>query len=232
MYLYDNVVKWDDFAVKETFDNAKMRYWARINGIPCNLVLPDPDIYIDNVDWNATIDPELIMDLEKEEVRGFNEEQEDAEIVIVDGKLFRNQQYVPPTGWGDDEFKEPKPFDPTFGAQGWGSPLQQDGAPLEHAKEYDVIDHARTYEWHDWRNDSWGWNRREHYGGDRDGNWGTTSWDGYNRKRENMSWSRTPHAYNGNNKYHHMNRRGRNYRGGRGRGNFVYVPKEMPSRGD
>ncbi|KAK1357836.1 hypothetical protein POM88_051092 [Heracleum sosnowskyi] len=34
--------------------------------LPCGHPLPDPDMYIDNIDWNAEIDPGLIADMEKE----------------------------------------------------------------------------------------------------------------------------------------------------------------------
>ncbi|KAL9421056.1 hypothetical protein AB3S75_038591 [Citrus x aurantiifolia] len=64
-FMYnENVLNWDDSAGKEAFQNAKERFWAHINDFPCRISLPDPDIYIDEIDWNAHIDPELITDLE------------------------------------------------------------------------------------------------------------------------------------------------------------------------
>ncbi|XAR63501.1 hypothetical protein NMG60_11023456 [Bertholletia excelsa] len=51
MYCHDNVVK---------------TFWASINGIPCDIVLPDPNLYIDEIDWNPDIDPELILELDCE----------------------------------------------------------------------------------------------------------------------------------------------------------------------
>ncbi|KAF8043887.1 hypothetical protein BT93_A2011 [Corymbia citriodora subsp. variegata] len=65
MYIYDKVLKWNDLAVKEAFDNAKERFWAKINGIPCYIALPDPNLYIDEVDWAAEVDHELLCDLER-----------------------------------------------------------------------------------------------------------------------------------------------------------------------
>ncbi|TKY62658.1 hypothetical protein E2542_SST12516 [Spatholobus suberectus] len=249
MHLFENVVNWDDSAGKEAFDNAKMRYWAEINGIPCNVSLPDPNMYIDNVDWNAIVDPELILDLERE-VKFPSEEQRNDEVVLIGGTLYLNQQPFSCTGWGDDEAEVAKPFDPDSAVQGWRSNLhenngvesgQQYCGPVEHENKYNApVEHAKEYEWQDCGNDSWGWNHREHYGGDWHkmsrgrsggyGNWG--AWDGYNRRRENVSWSKTPPAYNGNE--YNMNRGRRNYRGGGGggggrRGNFVYVPKEVPT---
>ncbi|KAG5043303.1 hypothetical protein GLYMA_03G132800v4 [Glycine max] len=277
MHLFEHVVNWDDSAGKEAFDNAKTRYWAEINGVPCNISPPDPNIFIDEVDWNATVDPQLILDVETELAKVPNEElrKNDHEIVMIGGALFLNEQKLPCTGWDDDYAAEgPKPFDPNSAVQGWGENLQEHNgvesgklnhAPAEHAGEhvapaepakedfslaepakedFSLAEHAKGHEWQDWRNDSWGWNQRENYGGGGGGdlhkmgrgrnggggygNWGT--WDGYNRRRENnMSWSKTPSAYNGNNEYHVNNNRGRrNYRGGGRRGNFVYVPKEVP----
>ncbi|KAK9289436.1 hypothetical protein L1049_007591 [Liquidambar formosana] len=62
------VVKWNDSAGEEAFHNAKNRFWAKINGLPCDLPFPDPDIYIDEIDWNPNIDPELVLDLEREPI--------------------------------------------------------------------------------------------------------------------------------------------------------------------
>lgn len=64
-FMYsNNVLNWDDSAGKEAFHNAKNRFWAEINGFPFDISLPDPDIYIDEINWDPDIDPELIKDLE------------------------------------------------------------------------------------------------------------------------------------------------------------------------
>ncbi|KAK6914900.1 hypothetical protein RJ641_020017, partial [Dillenia turbinata] len=55
---------WNSSAAKEAFDNAKRRFWETTNGLPCSIPLPDPDLYIDKIDWNARIDPDLLADLE------------------------------------------------------------------------------------------------------------------------------------------------------------------------
>lgn len=60
----DKVMRWDDSAGKECFDIGKSRFWARTGGSPCNLLLPGPDMYIDKVDWNTKIDPQLVMQLD------------------------------------------------------------------------------------------------------------------------------------------------------------------------
>lgn len=66
MNCHDDVVKWNDSASEEAFNNAKKRFWAAINGLPCDIPVPDPDMYIDEIDWNPHIDPELISDLDRE----------------------------------------------------------------------------------------------------------------------------------------------------------------------
>ncbi|XP_028766640.1 uncharacterized protein LOC114724457 isoform X2 [Neltuma alba] len=110
IYLHDNVVKWDDSAGKEAFDNAKKKFWAEINGLPCDLSLPDPEMHIDNVDWNSTVDPELILDLEREQAPG---DKTNDEVVILDGSHLLDPSFfctgwgeaeaIVPTGWGEDE---------------------------------------------------------------------------------------------------------------------------------
>ncbi|KAF4361090.1 hypothetical protein F8388_016899 [Cannabis sativa] len=66
MSYYTNVVDWNDSAVKEAFDNAKKRFWAELNGFDCDIPMPDPDSYIDEVDWNPVIDSELMKELDCE----------------------------------------------------------------------------------------------------------------------------------------------------------------------
>ncbi|XP_027352679.1 uncharacterized protein LOC113863327 [Abrus precatorius] len=225
MYLHDNVINWDDSAVKEAFDNAKSRFWAEINGLPCNISLPDPNSYIDNVDWNSSVDPELVLDLERE-VKVPSEGERDEEVVILGSPFLLNQQSFSCTGWGDDEAVVPKASDPNSADQGWDSNVHENNGVDSWEQHYAPVEQAKEYEWQHRQNDLWGWNQREHFGGDMhklskgrnggNGNWG--AWDGYNRRRENMSWSKS-HAYNGNE--YHVNRGRRNNRGGR-RGSFAY----------
>ncbi|XP_014489732.1 uncharacterized protein LOC106752545 [Vigna radiata var. radiata] len=241
MHLFDNVVNWDDSAGKEAFENAKRKYWADINGFPCSISLPDPDIYIDNVDWNAIVDPELILDLEREALRVpcKGVVRNDQDVVIIGGALYLNDQKLPCTGWGDDEEEQPKPSAPTTAITCGGTNLHEHNE-VEFGQQQDHADPAKEVELQGWKNDSWGWNHREQCGGGGGdmnkmgrgrngggyGNWGTC--DGHYRRRENNAWSKTPHAYNGNNNENNVNRGRRNYRGGGGRkGNLIYVPKEV-----
>ncbi|KAM0948764.1 hypothetical protein DsansV1_C06g0062851 [Dioscorea sansibarensis] len=63
MSLYKTVQNWDDSAGLEAFQNAKFRYWANINNCQSDIPLPDPDMYIDEVDYDVVIDPEIVADL-------------------------------------------------------------------------------------------------------------------------------------------------------------------------
>ncbi|KAF7836124.1 ubiquitin carboxyl-terminal hydrolase 24 [Senna tora] len=64
MLCHSNVLDWNDSAAEEAFQNAKKHYFAKINRIHCDISPPDPDIYVDQIDWNPDIDPELIKELD------------------------------------------------------------------------------------------------------------------------------------------------------------------------
>ncbi|KAF8395770.1 hypothetical protein HHK36_019721 [Tetracentron sinense] len=98
MLYHENVVQWNDSAGEEAFHDAKTRFWAEINGLPYDVSLPDPDLYIDEVDWNSEIDPELLMGLDKKSVIPDEEKKE----LLGDLLLYWNQPVVC-TGWGDAE---------------------------------------------------------------------------------------------------------------------------------
>ncbi|GMH15478.1 hypothetical protein Nepgr_017319 [Nepenthes gracilis] len=66
MHRHSNILSWDDSAGEEAFHNAKEHFRVSMNGLPSNIEHPDPDLYIDDIDWNPDIDPELVLDLEKE----------------------------------------------------------------------------------------------------------------------------------------------------------------------
>ncbi|OWM78923.1 TBC1 domain family member 5 homolog A [Punica granatum] len=100
MYLYDNVVKWNDSAGEEAFCNAKKRFYAEINGLPCDISLPDPDKYIDKIDWNTDVDPRLLLELECGRVGNMDEEDRSGEVIF--GDVLLNQTFGC-TGWGDTE---------------------------------------------------------------------------------------------------------------------------------
>ncbi|KAJ7972169.1 bifunctional endo-1,4-beta-xylanase XylA-like [Quillaja saponaria] len=103
MFLYDNVVQWDDSAAKEAFDNAKRRFWEEINGIHCKIPLPDPELYLDDIDWDSNVDSELLLDLDNEQPMSPTEGDKDENVVIFGDSLPMINQSIPCTGWSDDE---------------------------------------------------------------------------------------------------------------------------------
>ncbi|KAL7598243.1 hypothetical protein Lser_V15G26264 [Lactuca serriola] len=113
IHLYDNVIKWNDSAGKEAFQSAKNNFYANIHGLPCNNRLPDPDIYIDNIDWDSKVDPNLILDLDSDSVVPDSGSKDEQEQVVIFGSSFPpSYQNFSPYGWGDsddDKKKSPNP---------------------------------------------------------------------------------------------------------------------------
>ncbi|XP_022842322.1 uncharacterized protein LOC111365968 isoform X2 [Olea europaea var. sylvestris] len=109
IHLYNNVLEWDDSAGEKAFHDAKKRFWAKKQGLPCDdASLPDPDLYIDDINWSSEIDPEILLELEcKPEVPKAGEGHE---TVVIFGDSFLANQAFLSTGWGDNEenFKIPK----------------------------------------------------------------------------------------------------------------------------
>ncbi|CAJ2671553.1 unnamed protein product [Trifolium pratense] len=190
MYLHPNVVSWDDTAVKEAFDNAKNRFYAENEGLPCDIPLPDPNIYIDDVDWNAPVDPELYLDIDIEEARRIMEEEAE-EPVILGSSLLLNQPFSgpgwpEPTGWGDEEEKEVTKTEepvtltrsfllnwsftgPGWGSTGWGDEdVTKPSEPYYAARGWESNQQYQGW-WQTGQNDYNGWNQgqnqREQYGG-------------------------------------------------------------------
>ncbi|XP_065868526.1 uncharacterized protein [Euphorbia lathyris] len=61
---HENVANWDDSGGEEAFQTAKKCFWAEINGLPYEQSW-NPDMYIDEINWNPNIDIELLKDLER-----------------------------------------------------------------------------------------------------------------------------------------------------------------------
>ncbi|CAK8543174.1 unnamed protein product [Lathyrus sativus] len=117
---HSNVMKWEDSAVKQAFYDAKFRFCAEINGYRWDdIPLLDPDMYIDEVDWDACVDPELYLDLEREEeARHILMEKRQQESEIVDNP-FDHGWEIKPTGWGEEDENVTKPQEASYGAEGW-----------------------------------------------------------------------------------------------------------------
>ncbi|KAL5827319.1 hypothetical protein ACOSQ3_019154 [Xanthoceras sorbifolium] len=114
-----NVLDWDDSAGNEAFQNAKKRFWAEINGLPCDISLPDPDIYIDEINWNPDIDPELIRDLASVYFAP-DEGEKDGRFDRRHNK-YRNFTYVSPKGCSENSGIINNPWDGDNNMQGSGA---------------------------------------------------------------------------------------------------------------
>ncbi|KAL1813523.1 hypothetical protein ACET3Z_023588 [Daucus carota] len=146
MHCHDNVVNWDDTAAKEAFDNAKMRYYAETHGLPCEIEMPDPDEYIDEIDWDCRVDQDLLHDLVKKPVDVDTARKR--ENIVIFGDSFLQDQGFSSTGWGDlvEESKEnpniPSNID---GDKPWEQKVSQNDGPVEGNA------------WTDSGYNAWGW---------------------------------------------------------------------------
>ncbi|KAH7679348.1 hypothetical protein IHE45_06G052400 [Dioscorea alata] len=97
---YKKVQEWDDSAGLEAFQNANFCQWAKINNYQCDITLPDPDMYIDDVDYDVFIDPELVADLDYCEQkqaaakRGLTNQQLSVKYDVLD-----IDNTIKPSGW-------------------------------------------------------------------------------------------------------------------------------------
>ncbi|XP_062202586.1 uncharacterized protein LOC133904945 [Phragmites australis] len=89
--VYNNLEQWDDSAAFENFQNAKVRFWANYHGLPSDIPLPDPDMYIDKVDHRCKVDPELVADLDKERLPPFDSDNNLVPATEADKKCSQNQ---------------------------------------------------------------------------------------------------------------------------------------------
>ncbi|ONK63471.1 uncharacterized protein A4U43_C07F15490 [Asparagus officinalis] len=136
MYMYPKIVEWNDSEGEEAFHNAKARYWASINYLPCPVPLPDPDKYTDIVDYNAAVDPELIEDLYKQPP--VSEDSEGEKGILWDSFLFTTDT-VPVTGWGDEEDQDRTVYATDHSIQiqptGWGD---DDASPTTYNNDQSI----------------------------------------------------------------------------------------------
>lgn len=98
LYLYTDILKWDDSASEEAFHTAKTRFWAEVNNRrpPKNSSAAGPDVCVDAIDWNQdTTDPGLYKDWDRLTIIDEQDAEVTAECVI--------DQPVVATGWDDDD---------------------------------------------------------------------------------------------------------------------------------
>ncbi|KAL8493901.1 hypothetical protein ACS0TY_024893 [Phlomoides rotata] len=212
MHLYDNVIKWDDSAGEEAFSNAKKRFWAEINGFPCDVALPDPDLYIDEIDWDSETCPQLLPDFESEPVVAPNVEVDHDPVVIFGDTLLPNEAYTL-TGWGDEDenFKAPQANSSSANqgspwVQNWGNSFDNGtaiGWPDYSNSACNFGDGSGTggyMAWGNGWNNEWGWNYNNDvtYGaqphmeqGMADGGWGQWNDNGGNVSTDNGGYKTT-----------------------------------------
>ncbi|CAN1128284.1 hypothetical protein LINPERHAP2_LOCUS4540 [Linum perenne] len=175
-YCQSQILKWDDSSGEEAFHNAKNRYWALINGLPCDIPQPNPDACIDEIDWNPYIDPELIRELEQE----YCAPDEDESNYGGRKKKSRNMYSDPPEScsvnptdgvnpWGTQNLVQSS-LTVDMEGQEWGDQWNdgnlketnclknKDDNPWEKAcHEGDEVENGNTA-WPVGGGDSWGWN--------------------------------------------------------------------------
>ncbi|KAL8225419.1 hypothetical protein R6Q57_017976 [Mikania cordata] len=158
-HLYDNIMKWNDFAGEEAFYIAKDRFYAEFHGLPYDVDLHNPDLYIDKIDWNAQMDYNLMQDLDSETVAHDDSSHHDP-VVIFEDVLPDPYKDYSPYGWGiSDDMKK-----------------DQSGINWD-----DYIDNGRII----WDNcdvgggNDWsGWNEDDNKAGDQ--GWNTNTYDNNN----------------------------------------------------
>ncbi|XP_022888268.1 uncharacterized protein LOC111403864 isoform X1 [Olea europaea var. sylvestris] len=155
VHLYENVINWDDSEGKEAFENAKTRFWSEKHGVPCEIPLPDPDLYIDEINWDLEKDIELPSDLDVDPV--FPDPDENLEPAVIFGDSFLVNQASSPTDWGD--YEKTNHVDPW--ENNWGNAFPN-GAPIGFTG---FCNNARNFNggsgyapWIGGWNNTWGWN--------------------------------------------------------------------------
>ncbi|KAF8396202.1 hypothetical protein HHK36_017815 [Tetracentron sinense] len=244
MPYYENVVQWNDSAGEKAFHNAKNRYWAEINGLPCNISMPDPDIYIDEIDWNSYIDPELLLDLDQEPVAP-DEGEKDGQVGFSGDSLFFLNRPVPCTGWGDAEENPVRTANNSSSAPGFGdcdrnvdnhdNPWESSNNPWE-CSFVQSNGAVKDRTWGGCGDNSRGWNQWENDVNDSvdlefrrtGGGWGT--WNENCRKREGTG--RYMSRYKTSRFQSDDYQTDRGWRNGRGRKrvNFVYERPVMDKK--
>ncbi|CAK9322706.1 unnamed protein product [Citrullus colocynthis] len=231
MYLYDNVVKWNDSAGEEAFHNAKRRFWAKINGLPCNISLPDPDIYIDEIDWNCNVDPDLLLDLDREQIAPVVREGDEVIASLYDALgLYQSYTCV---GWGEpkEDLQKPKAEHGNCdqkvddGENSWemsSTPKNNGGLRDENLND--------SVGWNDWENNR-NYNQNHNHN-ESDNRFANQIWRACdtNCKNTGGNWYHSS-TFKGSrfhcDGYQKENGR-RNRRGGRKRVNFAHEPNNSP----
>ncbi|KAK1364332.1 hypothetical protein POM88_039893 [Heracleum sosnowskyi] len=101
IFLYKNVLDWNDTACEEAFTAAKKRFWDHYRGYESEVLLPDPDMHIDkNIDW--TSGPDGNKEDEDPMVSISEAEDDFSNSGVMDLPSLGIEQIVP-TGWDVDD---------------------------------------------------------------------------------------------------------------------------------
>lgn len=232
---YKNIAEWDDSAAFEAFQNAKSRYWAYINNLPCDIPLPDPDMYIEKVNHNVVIDPKLIEDLEKEQPPPLPDCKKEGSSGW-ESLIFENKQ-TPTTGWGNawggstsghhsvdwDQFVEEQRQSP-----GWGETnLSKHGDSSNTWNFHGSWGGQKDCSWGDGRNtNSWN-NGRDHTWGQHSNFLNNNQGNNSDRKRSRGNYDS---GFSKSRQANHCQANGSNWYGPRER-NMQRYPYEKTTRG-
>lgn len=168
MPCHENVVKWNDSAGEKAFQNAKSRFYAKMHGLPCDIQLPDPNLYIDEIDWDCVTDPELILDLDCKP--GDPDTTKKGENIVIFGDTLLHDTGFSSTGWGDCEDK--------LKAAPNSSNVKKDNPWKRNYSQNNG--HVEGSGWANSGNNSWGWyenNGTAMVGYGWGDGWGNSGWE-------------------------------------------------------
>ncbi|CAD5163706.1 unnamed protein product, partial [Musa acuminata subsp. malaccensis] len=183
--MYKNVLEWDDSAALEAFQNAKARFFAQYHDLPCDIPLPDPDMYIVQVDHDSPIDPELVADLEKQpsvptDVHGVAGSGLNSAPGLSEYWDMCRVQDIQPTGWDDEVEPEPRNQDRKDGVSNtwnysgghWDEAAAQND-PWSNG-DNNCVDNGRNISYGTWENRNSKWVERNRRKRDSGGHQGLT----------------------------------------------------------
>lgn len=128
---FGNLEKWDDSGALENFQSAKTRFWAKYHGQPSDIPLPDPDMYIDQIDHHCKVDPKLVAGLDKVGLPVDSDNNSAPVLEWPNAEIYNKPDAVNEWDW------EPSPgCNATWGGNNepsskWGNNNSGWGAPLE-----------------------------------------------------------------------------------------------------
>lgn len=95
----DKIMQWDDSECRDCFYKAKYRFWSLNynHGSYCSVSLPDPNKYIDEINWDSESDNQLSMELE--EARKPETRCEEESSFLLSDPWMLPVEHVKPTGW-------------------------------------------------------------------------------------------------------------------------------------